>query len=133
MAVTITPDDLTVPAGELSNNYFPQGDLATHIMGWLGAATTKVEADSSISAANQDNAAAAWVYYRAYDYIANQLAALPSEVSEGDGAIRVSYAVTQFRYYQGLAEKWLGKFDALRSAGSSVGSHFTLASGRRGL
>lgn len=133
MAVTLDIYDLTVPDGELSNNYFPQGDLSTHLQGWLDAATVKVEADSAIATANHDNAAAAWVYHRAFDYIANQLAALPRDASEGDGAIRVSYAANQHLHYSSLAAKWLGKFDALRSVNSSVGSHFALASGRRGL
>lgn len=132
MAVTIETDDLVVPAGELSNHYFPQGDMATQLTGWLAAATDKVEADSSIDSDDHNEAAAAWIYYRAYTYIANQLAALPSQASEGDGAISVSYSASQIVHYRNLAAAHLAQFEALRSVSSSVTAFFTLARGQRG-
>lgn len=133
MAVTLDPVQLVQPYGELSNAYFPQGDLATLIDDWVQTAANKVDADSSIPATKQNDAAAAWVYYTAYSYIATQLAALPNRVSEGDGAISVAYGQYQPEYFASLAATWLGRYHAGRSANSSVGSHFTLASGRRGL
>lgn len=133
MAVTLTTTDLEQPVGELSNNFFPQGDLATHLLHWLAAAKSKVEADTRIDASRHNDAAAAWVYYRAYDYIANQFAALPSSASEGDGAIQVSYAVTQFRYYRDLASAKLAEYNVLPTSTATLAGIFTLAQGRRGL
>ena len=133
MAVTLVPEAVTQPIGELSNHFFPQGDLTTQVEGWIVAAQEKVEADTSIDEADHNRAAAAWVYYRAYDYIANQLRSLPNSVSEGSGAISVAYTATQFRDYERKALAKLVEFNGLRSGNSSIGSHFTLAHGRRGL
>lgn len=133
MAVTLTEGDLMQPDGELENSYFPQSDLDTQLPGWLAVASALVEADSSIATAKQNDAAAAWVYYRAYDYIASQLAALPNSASEGDGALTVSISDGRVAEWRLKAQSKLVLFNALHSATSGVGVHFTLAVGRRGL
>ena len=133
MAVTLTVAMLMQPTGELSEHYFPQGDAGTQVLGWMQAAKSLVEADGYIGSAAHDRAAAAWVYYRAYDYIANQLAALPSSAREGQGAIEVSWSASQIVHYRNLARQKLAEFESVRqSAGVSFGWHFGVASGRRG-
>lgn len=132
MAVTLTTQMLLQPLGELSEYYFPQGDAVAQLDGWLPVAIAKVEADSYIDSAEHDRAAAAYVYYRAYDYIANQLAALPSSASEGSGAIDVKYAAAQYAFFQAKAARKLAEFEAVRVAVASGPWLFTLAHGQRG-
>lgn len=132
MAVTLTVAMLMQPTGELSEHYFPQGDASTQVLGWLPEAKGIIEADSSITDANHNRAAAAYVYYRAYDYIANQLAALPSSASEGDGAIDVKYTAAQYAHFRALAARKLAEFEAVRVAVTSGPWLFTVAHGQRG-
>ena len=107
MAVTLTADDLIQPAGELSNDFFPLGDLDDQIEGWLTAAVAKVEGNSDIASTRHDDAAAAYVYYRAYDYIAKLLQAQPTQQSEGDGAISVTIAADRPKSWEdAAADKW---------------------------
>src|SRR5690606_39966185 len=83
--------DLIQPEGELSNSFFPDGDLSTQISGWLDKAKTRVEANADIAESAQDDAAAAWVYYLAYSYVASRVAAMPNSVSVNKGADSVAY------------------------------------------
>ena len=132
MAVTLNESDLILPAGELSNHFFPQGDMDTQLSGWLFAATAKVEGDSNITTANHNDAAAAYVYYLAYSYIGRQMRSLPSRHAEGDGAIDVSYQLSQGRDWFADAAAKLTDYGSYRSANSLVGTHFALAHGQRG-
>lgn len=132
MAVTLTKHMLMQPTGELSPHYFPQGDLLDLIVEWLPVAKAKVEADSSIADADHNRAAAAYVYYRAYDYIANQLAALPSSATEGSDAISVSWSASQIVHFRNLAAQKLAEFQSVRTANVVTPLFFSLAHGQRG-
>lgn len=131
MTVTLEPDDLILPAGELSNDYFPLGDLDDQLVGWLAIAVEKVEANSAIDTARHDNAAAAYVYYRAYDYIANLLAALPTSQSEGDGAINVVIAQDRPEFWRLKANSKLAAYNGLIVA-STGAFFFATVQGQRG-
>ena len=78
MTVTLTDLDVTQPLGELDSSLFPGSNFAELVNGWLYQAQQKVEANADIDTANQNDAAAAWVYYRAGMHIANRLAASAS-------------------------------------------------------
>jgi hypothetical protein len=78
MAVSLTSDDLIQPTGELTAVLFPGDDLIALVIGWLMQATDKVEASAGIDASDHNDAAAAWVYYRAGKHIAHRLAASPA-------------------------------------------------------
>lgn len=113
MAVTLTPTDLTQPDGELSAFLFPNGDFATLLAGWLSQSATLVEANIGIAAANQNNAAAAWVYYRGFTHIAQRLAALPVSVSTAhDGSMSKTMSSDQRAYFVSMAKHWKSVFDA---------------------
>jgi hypothetical protein len=110
MAVTITTADLEQPEGELSESLFPGGDFATLLAGWLAQAEAKVEGNTAIATANHNLAAAEWVYYRAYDHVAQRLAASPVRVSTSlDGSIAKEMAQDQRKY-------WIEKATAKKAA-----------------
>lgn len=111
MAVTITIDDLIQPAGQLAPSYFPDADLDAQIDGWLDVATTKVEADTTIVA--QNNAAAAWVYYLAYSYIADRIGAMPNTVSLGSGEAVQTYSKDRPDYWLARAAAQKAIYDGL--------------------
>jgi hypothetical protein len=112
MAVTITTTDLEQPEGELSESLFPGGDFDTLLAGWLAVAITSVEGNSNIAATNQNSAAAAWVYYRAYSHVAQRLASSPVRVATSvDGSVSKEMAQDQRTYFINLAKQWKATFD----------------------
>jgi hypothetical protein len=68
MAVTLTPPDLIQPKGQLDAAYFPEGNMDAYVAGWLEQATAIIDARPDI--AHPDAAAAAYVYQRAFSYLA---------------------------------------------------------------
>lgn len=131
MTVTLATDDLIQPAGELSNDIFPLGDLDDQLTGWLTVAVEKVEGNSAIDTARHDTAAAAYVYYRAYDYIAGLLGAQPTSQSEGDGAINVVIAGDRPEYWRAKANSKLAAYNGLILA-STGAFFFATVQGQRG-
>lgn len=113
MAVTITEADLEQPAGQLAASYFPDADLATQLPGWLESAVAKVEADVTIPIASQNDAAAAWVYYLAYSYMADRIAAMPNVASVGSGEASQTYSKDRLDYWLARAAAQKATYDAL--------------------
>lgn len=117
MAVTLTTFDLIQPDGELSESLFPGGDFNVLLSGWLGQATGKVEANTAITTANQNDAAAAWVYYRAYDHIAQRMASSPVRVSTSiDGSVSKEMAQDQRQYWFNKALLKKADYESLETA-----------------
>lgn len=110
MSVSLTIDDLKQPTGELDDAMFPSGDIDNLLSGWLLQAETKV---ADFSTDTQDEAAAAWVYYRGFTAIAQRLAATPSSRSVDSGAVTVSTSADQRKYFDGLAKYWFDIFNGL--------------------
>lgn len=106
MAVTLLPDDLIQPIGELSDVLFPDGNLLNMLSGWLVDATNQVNAAPGIALANQNKAAAAWVYYRAYSLVADRLASTPSNIVI-DSTVTRTMASDQRKYFADKAKEWL--------------------------
>lgn len=119
MAVTLTNADLTQPDGELYAALFPGDSLETLLAGWLGQAETLVEGNVAIAAANHNAAAAAWVYHRAYTYVANRLASSPSNVIV-DGTVTKATATDQRAYFVNLAAAKLADYEGYETEGSST-------------
>lgn len=111
MAVTLDTYDLKQPVGELESSLFPDTtmDIDVALTGWLAQATTKVEADADIATADQNAAAAAWVYYRAYSYVAQWMKAEPERVEVGE---RTEWlGADRAKFFQDLANKWESTFN----------------------
>ncbi len=129
MAVTITVADLEQPKGELANSFFPDGDLAAKLAGWLTAATAKVEANADIAPAAQNNAAGAWVYYLAYSYIADRIAASPNRQSIQSGEISEDWGQDRPAYWLARAEAKLSTYEQLEATPADLASTKPRASG----
>lgn len=120
MAVTLTTFDLIQPDGELSESLFPSGDFNVLVAGWLGQATAKVEANTAIATADQNTAAAAWVYHRAYDHIAQRLASSPVRVSTSiDGSVSKEMAQDQRTFWAKKAAEKKADYEALETVSAS--------------
>lgn len=110
MAVTLITDDLTLPNGELSTDLFPD-NCETLLVGWLQQAAAKVEASEGITTAEQNEAAAAWVYYRAYTAVADRMAQEAESITVGPRTERTG--ANRFKYFMDRANYWLGVYQAL--------------------
>ncbi len=108
MAVTITIDSLVQPLGELTPMLFPDNILADLLDGWLTDAVNHVMAIPGIAAENQNAAAAAWVYYRAYLAMALRLANEPESITVGPRTERGGSG--QLKFFTDLANERLSLF-----------------------
>lgn len=131
MAVTLISDDLLQPAGELDESLFPADNCNDFVAGWLSQAADKVLASANITAADQDKAAAAWVYYRAYTWVANRIANTPESVTVGPRTERSS--ATQQKYFADLAAFWLEQYYGFDTAtvASGIPAFFSTVKARR--
>jgi len=110
--MTLTSADFIYPTGEIQASFFPKETLATLIDAWIDQAETKV---ASIAAADQDTAAAFWVYYRAYSAIAMRIGANPSRMTFGGnsgGGVEssVDWGQNKSDYWANLAQAALDNF-----------------------
>lgn len=109
MTVSITIFDLEQPQGELDESLFPGCDFEDLLQGWLDQAASKVEAETNIALTDQDAAAAAWVYYRAFTRVADRFANSPSTIMI-DGTVTRTTAVDQRKYFADKAASWLARY-----------------------
>lgn len=117
MAVTLTKIDLTrAGGGELTDAMFPDGDMETLLALWLAQAAARVEAQSGIAAADQNAAAAAWVYYRAYSQMATDASLEPASFSAGD--INISYKSGRRVDFSALAAAKLAEYERYNESGA---------------
>lgn len=106
----LTAADFKRPSGRLSPAWFTD-DLGTSLTAWL------VDA----GAVSSDEAAqAAWVYYRAYQSLADDRALVAA--SRSVGGVSESFTDEQWRHWQRLADDALSEFDGLSGLG---GPYFT--------
>jgi hypothetical protein len=106
MSVTLTVDDLEQPLGELDASLFPSGNIDNLVTVWLSQAITTVEANTGIATADQDEAAAAWVYYRAYTQVADRFANTAQTIMI-DGQVTRTTSADQRKYFADRAAYWL--------------------------
>jgi len=118
MAVTLETYQLYQPDGELEATLFPDADMEAKLSGWLAQATTKVEADADIATADQNDAAAAWVYYRAYSYIAQWMRADPERVTVGE---RTEWlGADRSKFFASRAASWIDTFSGFSTPTARV-------------
>lgn len=111
MAVTLFAANFIHPEGELQPVMFPKENLGALLDAWISQATSKV---AGVAASEQDNAAAAWVYYRAYSTIARRIGASPSShSSSGTGGVEttVNWGQNRADYWEELAQQQLDRFE----------------------
>lgn len=103
MTVTLTPADLIQPKGRLDAAYFPSGNMDTYLQGWLDQAIVLVDADPTIENANA--AAEAYVYMRAYGYLATLWNTIATTTTIA-GQITRTINKDQVQFFTNLAEEW---------------------------
>lgn len=108
MAVTLEITDFLLPLGDLYPELFPGFNLPDLLDGWINQAIGQVESNSGIEAADHNDAASAWVRYRAYSLKAQTVAAAPSSASVGPTS--KSYAQDQRTYWRQKAIDALSEF-----------------------
>lgn len=122
MAVTLTIADLRQPIGELSAELFAGTNFDTLLTGWLAQAVAKVGA----GVVDENAAAAAWVYYRAYSYKAALQANTPNQVNfSNQPGVSKTMSADQREYFINLAEHWKSIFDGYVVPPVVVGGAFT--------
>lgn len=102
MAVTLEAEDFLYPQGELQPGLFPDGDLEDHLEVWIAEAATKVDDDSP---------AAKWVYYRAYDSVAQRLANTPSSEQMQEHRAK-SWSKDRIEFFAGKAAEYKAAFES---------------------
>lgn len=111
MSITVTSAQCVQPEGELFAELFPNNNLDDLVSGWLTKASAEVAALNIVST-NQDAAALAYVYWRAYDHIclrmANEFAS--KTVHSGAGDATLSQTNDQRKFFQERAAFWQGQF-----------------------
>lgn len=125
MAVLIQAVQLIQPHGALDCAFFPDNNLDALVGGWLTQAKAKVEANTSIQAANHDEAARQWSYYLAYDYLAGRFGSMPSSVSVNKGADSVSYGQDRPAYWAAKANAALALYNGYILQKSTTQKRFT--------
>jgi len=110
MAITLDTADLIYPLGELQNSMFPDGDLEQAVSAWLLIAKSKT---------TDDQPALHFVYWRAYDAVANRLAAQFSNENYY-GNVSRSISTGQVNYYRDKAEAHMQEYNRLTGNESFV-------------
>ena len=110
MSITLVIDDFKQPDGELFADLFPGQDIDTLLSGWLAKASDLITA-SDIDPEDWDAAAEAYVYYRAYNYVAQRLAGTANSISIDSGAVTKSMSNDQRGWFNDRATYWLGIYD----------------------
>jgi len=122
MAVTLTPENFIHPAGELQRQMFAsQVEMESALSAWIDEAEAKVIAVSGLT--DENGAAAAWVYHRAYAARAQALANQPdSEALRGE--LTRSIGQNRIAYFERRAAEWLTEYQtvtALPAGRSPIG------------
>lgn len=129
MAITLDPEDLIYPTGELQPGLFPDGGLEEHLEAWIEEAGSKTDDDSP---------AAKYVYWRAYSAVAIRLAMTPnSESNDSQQTQRSkSWGKDRIEFFEKKAAEYKAAFDAEiadppGSAFGGLGMFRTAKAGRR--
>lgn len=101
----MTTLDFIHPEGDLTADMFPGETLIDTVAPWLSQAEGKTD---------DEDAQAAWVYYRAYGAIWRRLASEPSIVDvEGEGSQQ--RLISQIAYWKSMRDEQLQLYNALTS------------------
>lgn len=107
MAVTFP--QILYPLGELTRSMFPDDTLEDVAAIWFDDAT---EQTASITDSDlQDAAFKAWVYYRAYSVVANNIAMRPTSSSYFGSERSETWGADRIKFYERKAQENLDKFN----------------------
>jgi hypothetical protein len=118
--VALTAESFQQPAGRLQAAWYPSDNLSTLLTAWLDEATANTV---DVTAEDQEAAREAWVYYRAFQKLADDLLIEPASQTAG---VRTSqFSDAQLSRWAGQASTYLSTYQSL--TGAVVGSAFKAA------
>jgi hypothetical protein len=103
--VALNPTDLIAPKGDIQPSFFPDGDMIENVTQWLNQARVKAARAGSFF----DSATMAWVYYRAYTFVANRMASEPDQA--GVDEVSRTISIQRVKHFQQLAQKAMDEFN----------------------
>lgn len=107
--------DFIFPVGKIEPSFFPDvADLGTVLQPWVDEATSKV---ATVDPGLQEAAAKDWVYYRAFDALANRLAMEPDQ-ADADG-VSQQISISRVEFFRKLAAEHKADFDTAAAQTSS--------------
>lgn len=115
--MALFPAELIEPSGEIAPGLFPgesSPDLEARLQTYIADAQDRIGALPQ-APAEPDEAARAWVYYRAFIAAANRMAAAPMNASLADQG-SASYSPEQLRALRARAEYYLSRWTDLIAA-----------------
>lgn len=119
MAVTLVVLDLIYPIGDLQPALFPKAnELEESVARWLQEAAANANV-TALSEANANTAAKHWVYYRAYQAVAQRLAMQPT--NEQRDNISRSWGQNRIDYFTKLSADNKAVFDSVTTVASYSG------------
>ena len=129
MSITLSSVDFVQPDGELSGYLFPENNMDDLLAGWLAKAAELVV---NVPTASQNDAAEAWVYYRAYTLVADRLSLSPATIMV-DGQVTRTTAADQRKYFADRAKVWLDLYYGFNTTevGSVIPAFFSTVKARR--
>lgn len=101
-------DDFISPEGQLTPDLFPGRDLASLVSAWLTDANVRSAAADTVD--QQEQAAIAWVYYRAYFDVWQRLSSNPASLSLDGTSYNIGQ--DQINAYFGLWRSYKADYDA---------------------
>lgn len=116
MTVSLSSWNILQPNGELDVSLFASQDEAeAMIVGWITDAIARV---ANVTPANQQEAAAAWVYYRAFGLLAQRYASTASTIMV-DGVVTRSTSSDQRKFFDDRMKFWQDVFAGLSAVTST--------------
>lgn len=115
--MSLTTADLIYPTGELMPLGFPDNDIEDAVTTWIAEAEAKV---ADLAASSQDSTAAHWVYYRAYNHLANRIAQTPSS-EEWFQDVSRQWSQGRVDFFEKRATEHLDKYNEITGDDALVG------------
>lgn len=114
--MSVTPQQLKTPQGELEPEWFPLGDIDGRLNAWLDEATARV---ANLSASIRDASIKAYCYWKAYEAIYRRMLASPKAITVDSGKTESEYDVRQMMAFGQLADRYQTEFQGYFQTSSS--------------
>ena len=113
----LTPAQLVAPVGELEEYMFPDGTLQEKVDAYLAEGYARA---AGLAEHVRDDAAQAWVYYRAFKAFVAQVTMNPARVTLDSGKTASEFTSEQIKDLVRQRDRWLAEYQGFFTT-SSVG------------
>jgi hypothetical protein len=107
--------DLIAPTGLIAPFLFPKptleestAEMNAKVDGWLAASAAQV---ATVDPEQRENAQRAWVYWRVYDYVVQEMHRTPNQAGMDGGKSTVSFTDEQRAEFRRLRDKYEAEFN----------------------